>query len=80
MGTRRLWLRIRVISVEETKMEGTWVLIYILPTGSPRVARLIKFHLPILPHYSKYENIEVENAKRFLRLFIYFDLSIFSVV
>ncbi|CAH0721697.1 unnamed protein product, partial [Brenthis ino] len=63
-GTRRLWLRIRVVSIEETKMEGISVFIYILPTGSPRVARLIKLHLPILPQYSKFENIEVEDAKR----------------
>ncbi|XP_052738247.1 Bardet-Biedl syndrome 7 protein homolog [Bicyclus anynana] len=59
-GTRRLWLRMRTVSSAETQVEGTRVLIYVLPAGAPRVARLIKLHLPTLPHYSKYEPIEVE--------------------
>ncbi|CAH2091988.1 unnamed protein product [Euphydryas editha] len=63
-GTRRLWLRMRNLSFEDTKMEGTRVLVYILPAGVPRVARLIKFHLPILPHYTKYEPLEIEETKR----------------
>lgn len=65
-GTRRLWLRMRNLIFEDTKMEGTRVLVYILPAGVPRVARLIKFHLPILPHYSKYEPLEIEDNKRYL--------------
>ncbi|XP_069355506.1 BBSome complex member BBS7-like isoform X1 [Maniola hyperantus] len=60
-GTRRLWLRMRVLYLGETNMEGTRVLIYILPAGAPRVARLIKLHLPTLPHYSKYQPLEVED-------------------
>ncbi|XP_050362799.1 Bardet-Biedl syndrome 7 protein homolog isoform X2 [Nymphalis io] len=63
-GTRRVWLRLRIVNFEDTKMEGTRVLVYILPAGAPRVARVIKFHLPILPHYSKYESLEVEENKR----------------
>ncbi|XP_045459351.1 Bardet-Biedl syndrome 7 protein homolog [Melitaea cinxia] len=63
-GTRRLWLRMRNLVFEDTKMEGTRVLVYILPAGVPRVARLIKFHLPILPHYSKHEPLEIEDNKR----------------
>lgn len=65
-GTRRLWLRMRNLIFEDTKMEGTRVLVYILPAGVPRVARLIKFHLPILPHYSKYESLEIEDNKRYI--------------
>ncbi|XP_039745618.1 Bardet-Biedl syndrome 7 protein homolog isoform X2 [Pararge aegeria] len=60
-GTRRLWLRMRTLSLSETKLEGTRVFIYVLPAGAPRVARIIKLHLPTLPHYSKYESLEVEN-------------------
>lgn len=63
-GTRRLWLRMRILSLEEMdggQMESTRVLVYILPAGAPRVARLIKLHLPTLPHYSKYETLEVED-------------------
>ncbi|XP_047545784.1 Bardet-Biedl syndrome 7 protein homolog isoform X1 [Vanessa atalanta] len=63
-GTRRVWLRMRIVNFEDTKMEGTRVLVYILPAGAPRVARVIKFHLPILPHYSKYEPLEIEENKR----------------
>lgn len=56
----------RNLIFEDTKMEGTRVLVYILPAGVPRVARLIKFHLPILPHYSKYEPLEIEDNKRYI--------------
>ncbi|XP_046978906.1 Bardet-Biedl syndrome 7 protein homolog [Vanessa cardui] len=63
-GTRRVWLRMRIVNLEDTKMEGTRVLVYILPAGAPRVARVIKFHLPILPHYSKYEPLDIEENTR----------------
>ncbi|CAG9563077.1 unnamed protein product [Danaus chrysippus] len=63
-GTRRLWMRIRILDDNETKMEGTRVLIYVLPTGAPRVARLIKLYLSLLPHYSKYESPDIENKQR----------------
>nr|XP_032512101.1 Bardet-Biedl syndrome 7 protein homolog [Danaus plexippus plexippus] len=63
-GTRRLWMRIRILDDKETKMEGTRVLIYVLPTGAPRVARLIKLYLSLLPHYSKYESPDIENKQR----------------
>lgn len=58
----------RNLIFEDMKMERTRVLVYILPAGVPRVARLIKFHLPILPHYSKYEPLEIEDNKRYVEV------------
>ncbi|XP_041973439.1 Bardet-Biedl syndrome 7 protein-like isoform X2 [Aricia agestis] len=63
-GTKRLWLRIRIQILNNAVVtEGSKVFIYVLPAGVPRVARLIKLYLPILPHYFKHEVTEEENKR-----------------
>ncbi|KAH9641003.1 hypothetical protein HF086_015099 [Spodoptera exigua] len=61
-GTRRVWVKMREISNSstESKLEGTRVLIYALPAGAPRVARLVTLKLPALPYYSSHEAVEKE--------------------
>ncbi|CAH4033415.1 unnamed protein product [Pieris brassicae] len=63
-GTRRLWLGLR--NIETILLESTKVLVYVLPAGAPRVARLIKFNLAILPYYCKHEEIDVNESERCL--------------
>lgn len=65
-GTRRLWVKMRNTSDSsiESRMEGKRVLIYALPAGAPRVARLFSLKLPALPYYSQHE----ESEKGFERL------------
>ncbi|XP_064291979.1 Bardet-Biedl syndrome 7 protein-like isoform X2 [Plodia interpunctella] len=66
-GTRRLWVRIRYILQEGNKYkrsQAVRVLIYILPAGAPRVARLITLKLPVLPYYSQHEHLEIESEER----------------
>lgn len=60
-GTRRIWLRLRVASTNSTVLESTRVLIYALPTGAPRVARLLSIKLPALPYYSQHEEFDENN-------------------
>ncbi|CAB3228316.1 unnamed protein product [Arctia plantaginis] len=59
-GTRRVWVKIRYVAdgSVETKLGGIRVLIYVLPAGAPRVARLITLKLPALPYYSQHEQQE----------------------
>ncbi|XP_049865445.1 Bardet-Biedl syndrome 7 protein homolog [Pectinophora gossypiella] len=65
-GTRRLWIRMRYIISNNTGLsaESVRVLIYALPAGAPRVARLITLRLPALPYYSQHEEPDSENEKR----------------
>lgn len=46
------------------KAESAQVLVYALPAGAPRVARLIFFRLPALPYYSEYEDVDIDTEKR----------------
>lgn len=64
-GTRRVWVKMRYVtdSSVESRMAGRRVLIYVLPAGAPRVARLITLKLPALPYYSKHEEIETYNDR-----------------
>ncbi|KAJ8727006.1 hypothetical protein PYW08_015403 [Mythimna loreyi] len=59
-GTRRVWVKMRDTSDSsaESKFEGKRVLIYALPVGAPRVARLVILKLPALPYYSGHEASE----------------------
>lgn len=72
VGTRRVWLRFRNIVDLSTvsKLESTRVLIYVMPAGAPRVARLLTIKLPILPQYSLHENVDFESElqKRYVFL------------
>ncbi|XP_060800822.1 Bardet-Biedl syndrome 7 protein-like [Amyelois transitella] len=66
-GTRRLWVRMCYILHKgnlSSRAQTVRVLIYVLPTGAPRVARLITLKLPVLPYYSQHENLETENEER----------------
>ncbi|KAM3968272.1 BBSome complex member BBS7 [Aphomia sociella] len=66
-GTRRLWVRMRYtlqINNPVLRAESVQVLMYVLPAGAPRVARLITLRLPVLPYYSHHENMDTENEKR----------------
>ncbi|XP_035431212.2 Bardet-Biedl syndrome 7 protein homolog isoform X2 [Spodoptera frugiperda] len=65
-GTRRVWVKMREISNSstESKFEGSRVLIYALPAGAPRVARLVTLKLPALPYYSSHEALEKDFEKR----------------
>ncbi|KAL0839587.1 hypothetical protein ABMA28_016276 [Loxostege sticticalis] len=64
-GTRRLWVKMRqsLHSAVRTS-ESVKVLIYALPAGAPRVARLIPLRLPVLPYYSQHEHPELDNETR----------------
>ncbi|KPJ16937.1 Bardet-Biedl syndrome 7 protein [Papilio machaon] len=54
-GTRRIWLQMRAaVDCGPEITEGTQVLVYVLPAGAPRIARLIKLSLPALPQYSQH--------------------------
>ncbi|CAH0628868.1 unnamed protein product [Chrysodeixis includens] len=57
-GTRRVWVKMRYTSDTSitSRLEGKRVLIYVLPAGAPRVARLLSLQLPALPYYSKHES------------------------
>ncbi|XP_013135147.1 PREDICTED: Bardet-Biedl syndrome 7 protein homolog isoform X2 [Papilio polytes] len=56
-GTRRIWLQMRTtVNSGPEISEGTQVLVYVLPAGAPRVARLIKLSLPALPQYSQHDD------------------------
>lgn len=56
-GTRRIWLQMRtIVNSGPDISEGTQVLVYVLPAGAPRVARLIKLSLPALPQYSQHDD------------------------
>ncbi|XP_028163089.1 Bardet-Biedl syndrome 7 protein homolog isoform X3 [Ostrinia furnacalis] len=64
-GTRRLWVKIRLTLDPATRAsDSVRVLIYALPAGAPRVARLIHLRLPILPYYSQHEHPELDNETR----------------
>ncbi|KAJ8725033.1 hypothetical protein PYW07_015991 [Mythimna separata] len=67
-GTRRVWVKMRDSSDSptESKFEGKRVLIYALPVGAPRVARLVTLKLPALPYYSGHVATEknFENPER----------------
>ncbi|CAK1551817.1 unnamed protein product [Leptosia nina] len=64
-GTRRLWIHMRSTK-NTTIIENIKVLIYVLPAGAPRVSRLFKFCLPMLPFYWQHENQESLNIRRCL--------------
>ena len=68
-GTRRVWVKMRDVSDShaESKFGGNRVLIYALPAGAPRVARLVTLKLPALPYYSSQEESEksFENQERY---------------
>lgn len=55
-------------SPTESKFEGKRVLLYALPAGAPRVARLITLKLPALPYYSGHEASEttIESEERYV--------------
>ncbi|KPJ01974.1 Bardet-Biedl syndrome 7 protein [Papilio xuthus] len=56
-GTRRIWLQMRaVVDCGPEMTECTQVLVYVLPAGAPRIARLIKLSLPALPQYSQHDD------------------------
>ncbi|XP_075972909.1 BBSome complex member BBS7-like isoform X2 [Anticarsia gemmatalis] len=57
-GTRRVWVKMRYLA--ELRMEGRRVLIYVLPAGAPRVARLITLKLPALPYYSQHADPDLK--------------------
>ncbi|XP_073964856.1 BBSome complex member BBS7-like isoform X2 [Choristoneura fumiferana] len=63
-GTRRLWLRMRYAIGTPVLTECIRVLIYALPAGAPRVARLMKLRLPALPYYSQHEDPESDSESR----------------
>ncbi|KAL4708769.1 hypothetical protein ACJJTC_011733 [Scirpophaga incertulas] len=63
-GTRRLWIQIRYKTSSMRVSESARVMIYALPAGAPRVARLLTVRLPILSYYSQHENTEIENEPR----------------
>ncbi|RVE45979.1 hypothetical protein evm_009382 [Chilo suppressalis] len=64
-GTRRLWVRMRYkVGINMRISESVSVLIYVLPAGAPRVARLLVVRMPLLPYYSQHENQSVENELR----------------
>ncbi|XP_072941709.1 BBSome complex member BBS7-like [Epargyreus clarus] len=62
-GTRRFWMRIRTVLEKTSISEATQVLVYVLPSGAPRVARLIKLQLPALPYYSKHEDYDLFDSR-----------------
>lgn len=62
-GTRRLWVRLRNSDREKSlvlKTKSKKLLIYALPAGAPRVARLITLKLPVLIYYSKHEDPDID--------------------
>ncbi|GBP63207.1 Bardet-Biedl syndrome 7 protein homolog [Eumeta japonica] len=59
-GTRHLNVRVRHLKDTEYRGdEAQRLLLYALPAGAPRVARLITLLLPVLPLYSQHEDPEV---------------------
>lgn len=46
------------------RAESLRVLIYALPAGAPRVARLLTLRLPALPYYSQHEDTDCDSEKR----------------
>nr|XP_021184689.2 Bardet-Biedl syndrome 7 protein homolog isoform X1 [Helicoverpa armigera] len=64
-GTRRVWVKMRDMldSSTESRFQGKRVLIYALPAGAPRVARLVTLKLPALPYYSGHEASDKDHAK-----------------
>ncbi|XP_063530370.1 Bardet-Biedl syndrome 7 protein homolog isoform X2 [Cydia strobilella] len=61
-GTRRLWIRMRHAGPPQA--ECARVLIYALPAGAPRVARLMILRLPALPYYSQHEDPDSDSESR----------------
>ncbi|XP_063635989.1 Bardet-Biedl syndrome 7 protein homolog isoform X1 [Cydia splendana] len=61
-GTRRLWVRMR--HAGPAQVECARVLIYALPAGAPRVARLMILRLPALPYYSQHEDPDSDSESR----------------
>ncbi|XP_047023504.1 Bardet-Biedl syndrome 7 protein homolog isoform X4 [Helicoverpa zea] len=64
-GTRRVWVKMRDMldCSTESRFQGKRVLIYALPAGAPRVARLVTLKLPALPYYSGHEASEKDHEK-----------------
>ncbi|CAG4940830.1 unnamed protein product [Colias eurytheme] len=62
-GTRRLWIQMRYFK-DISITESVTVFVYVLPAGAPRVARLVKLKLPVLPHYSLHTDENLEESKR----------------
>ncbi|XP_045492369.1 Bardet-Biedl syndrome 7 protein homolog isoform X3 [Colias croceus] len=62
-GTRRLWIQMRYFK-DILITESVTVFVYVLPAGAPRVARLVKLKLPVLPHYSLHTDENLEESKR----------------
>ncbi|CAG9791994.1 unnamed protein product [Diatraea saccharalis] len=64
-GTKRLWVHMRYNASTIMRIsELVKVLIYALPVGAPRVARLLIVRLPALPYYSQHESHDVGNEQR----------------
>lgn len=64
-GTRRLWVEMRhKLDARTRTSESVRALVYALPAGAPRVARLLKLRLPVLPYYSQHHNPDHDNEKR----------------
>ncbi|XP_048481162.1 Bardet-Biedl syndrome 7 protein homolog [Plutella xylostella] len=58
-GTRRLWIRMRLAQGSNSQPligQSTKLLVYALPAGAPRVARLISLQLPAFPYYSLHDD------------------------